>query len=97
MTRAFEIKASNPRPTAVGVKGGMDVDVTLNLAHTTAYGEVTLVPDRVNGGWGSLGAQPVHWVSPGLMSVLDALGDRDLREVLGAIRDAAAPEIEGQR
>lgn len=67
----ISIKASNARKTSYGVDGGMDVDVVVTVGGVELpAGEVTLVPDAINGGWMAYGYHPSMWVSGKLLAAL---------------------------
>jgi len=88
------VVACYARPTATGVDGGVDVDVTVTLASgEMVEGEVTLVRSlfcrHVFVSWG----QPDNWVDDRLLSRLRALDTDDYRDALALIEAVASDEV----
>lgn len=96
----IEIDASNALPTDTGIEGALDVTISLTRDdREIGEGYVTLVPDRINGGWQACGDSPDCWMEPGLCDAVDALklSEDAARELRGRIREAAADSCEHLR
>jgi hypothetical protein len=87
------VAASVATETTTGVQGGLDVDVTVTIDGVDHEGEVTLVPDAINGGHCAYGPSADYWVSGGLLKVLqDSFEGASFREALSKIESAATAE-----
>lgn len=101
------LDVSHPRPTDTGVKGAIDLDVTLrlDLGHDAdgretdgtvdVEGEITLAHDHA-GEWVAYGPAPDYWVSGNLLAkIQDAMCDSDtMGKLLCEIAARAARVIE---
>ena len=90
------IITSKARPSCcVETEGALDVDVTIRFADGTELeGELTLLPAEDGSGYTSWGS-PSHWVSDGLLSVIQCRDDFDLvLDMLAASASAACDAYE---
>lgn len=103
MTSDPTIILDNYRATTTGVRGGVDIDVTLTApgGATVARGAITVAPQH-DGRFVAYGNHPEHWVSGDLLQKLSELSDADFTRVLGEVEELieqrqcrrAAPERE---
>lgn len=95
MTNAeINITASTPAPTTTGVRGGVDVSVTITMESRSMDGNVTLLRDHT-GCWVSWG-EPANWVDGNLLEEVGewATDDRPQSEILQLICSETAKAIE---
>lgn len=92
---SVDVEAWNPVPSDC-LPGGIDVDVTVTLGEVDLTGEVTLCPDRINGGWVAYGDGAEHWVSGGLLRELAARcrDGRDTGALRGVLDEIEAAAVE---
>lgn len=93
----MEIEASNAMRSSTGVEGALDVDIEVADAQFSSSGGVTMVIDRINGGWRAYGDTPDTWVESGLLHDLRAIGPEYCKAALQKIEDAAREVCEEYR
>lgn len=88
------VNAGPARETSTGVKGGIDVDVTVRVGDDLIEGGVTLAPAQHDGRLAAYGNSPDTWISGALLARLYQLSDSAFRQALedleGAAVDAAS-------
>jgi len=82
------ITTSNIRPTTTGVRGGFDVDVTVDGIE----GEATVCVDEINGGYCVYGNSPDMWLSGNLCHLTRDVIVEINREVCAAAAMLAAEQ-----
>lgn len=86
------VTASIPTLTDTGVRGGVDVDITITLGKRSWDGSVTLLCDHT--GWTSWG-EPANWADSNILVAADELETDELpaNEILQLICGEAAAAI----